>query len=74
MVAVVQLAIALGATAGGIAWDASGHRSTFMLAAVALGASALIAAAAAQQSQRAKRRAIPTEAAPTAEVKHARAA
>jgi len=74
MVAVIQMAIALGATAGGVAWDASGHRSTFMLAAVALGASALIAAAAAQQSQRAKRRAIPTEAAPTPEAKHARAA
>ena len=46
MVAVIQLAIALGATAGGVVYDASGYRSTFALAAVALGASALLAAAA----------------------------
>jgi len=72
MVAVIQLAIALGATAGGVAWDTSGHRSTFTLAAVALGASALIAAAAAHQRPAAKRRAIPTTVA--AEVEHAQAA
>jgi predicted MFS family arabinose efflux permease len=44
MVAVVQLAIALGATAGGVVYDASGYRSTFALAAAALCASALLAA------------------------------
>jgi predicted MFS family arabinose efflux permease len=43
MVAVVQLAIALGATAGGAVYDASGYRSTFALAATALCASALLA-------------------------------
>jgi predicted MFS family arabinose efflux permease len=46
MVAVIQLAIALGATAGGIVWDASGYRSTFALAAAALCLSALLALAA----------------------------
>jgi predicted MFS family arabinose efflux permease len=46
MVAVVQLAIALGATAGGVVYDASGYRSTFALSAATLGASALLAAAA----------------------------
>jgi predicted MFS family arabinose efflux permease len=73
MVAVVQLAIALGATAGGVAWDASGHRSTFTLAAVALVASALIAALEARQRETAKREATPTTAA-TEEVTHAHAA
>ena len=73
MVAVVQLAIALGAMAGGVAWDASGHRSTFTLAAIALGASAFIGAAAAHQWQAVKLRAIPTTA-PPEEVKHAQAA
>jgi predicted MFS family arabinose efflux permease len=43
MVAVIQLAIAIGATAGGLVWDASGHASTFALGAVALGASAVLA-------------------------------
>ena len=72
MVAVIQLAIALGATAGGVAWDASGHRGTFTLAAVALGVSALVAAMAAWQHQTAKRRTIQRTA--PAEVDHARAA
>jgi predicted MFS family arabinose efflux permease len=44
MVAVVQLAIAFGATAGGALYDASGYRSTFALSAAALVASALLAA------------------------------
>ena len=44
MVAVVQLAIALGATLGGVLFDSSGYRSTFVLAAAALCASALVAA------------------------------
>ena len=43
MVAVVQLAIALGATLGGIFYDASGYRSTSAVSAVALVASALVA-------------------------------
>ena len=74
MVAVIQLAIALGATAGGLAWDASGHRSTFTVAALALVASAFIAAAAAVPvAGREERRAIHNEAG-TREVKHAYAA
>ena len=44
MVAVIQLAIALGATLGGALFDASGYRVTFAVAAAALGASALVAA------------------------------
>ena len=43
MVAVIQLAIALGATVGGALYDSHGYRSTFALSAVALCASALIA-------------------------------
>jgi predicted MFS family arabinose efflux permease len=43
MVAVVQLAIALGATAGGFIYDTSGYRSTFTFSAVVLCASALVA-------------------------------
>jgi predicted MFS family arabinose efflux permease len=43
MVAVVQLAIALGATAGGVIYDRSGYVSTFAVSAAALGASALLA-------------------------------
>jgi predicted MFS family arabinose efflux permease len=43
MVAVVQLAIALGATVGGVIYDTSGYRSTFTFSAVVLGASALVA-------------------------------
>ena len=42
MVAVVQLAIALGSTLGGLLFDVGGYRSTFMLSAgVLLGAAAL---------------------------------
>jgi predicted MFS family arabinose efflux permease len=43
MVAVIQLAIALGATAGGIVYDTSGYRSTFAVSAAALAASAFVA-------------------------------
>lgn len=43
MVAVIQLAIALGATAGGLLFDTSGYRSTFIISAVALCAAALLA-------------------------------
>lgn len=52
MVAVVQLAIALGATLGGLAYDASGYRSTFAVSAVALLASALAATLARRQTAR----------------------
>ncbi|MER2193575.1 MFS transporter [Methylobacterium brachiatum] len=43
LVAVVQLAIALGATLGGLAYDASGYRATFTVSAAALCASAVVA-------------------------------
>jgi predicted MFS family arabinose efflux permease len=52
MVAVVQLAIALGATAGGFVYDLSGYRSTFALSAAALCVSALVAAVAWRQSRK----------------------
>jgi predicted MFS family arabinose efflux permease len=55
MVAVVQLAIAAGATAGGILFDASGYRATFGLSAavlvVAAGVAWLAARASAKQSR-----------------------
>lgn len=44
MVAVIQMAIALGATAGGFLYDAGGHRGTFAAAAAALCASAALGA------------------------------
>jgi predicted MFS family arabinose efflux permease len=43
MVAVIQLAIASGATAGGFVYDVSGYRSTFAVSAAALCASAVVA-------------------------------
>ena len=43
MVAVIQLAVALGATMGGFLYDMSGYRSTFAVSAAALCASALLA-------------------------------
>jgi predicted MFS family arabinose efflux permease len=52
MVAVVQLAIALGATVGGFAYDMSGYRSTFAVSVIALCASALVATLAWLQSLR----------------------
>ena len=51
MVAVIQLAIALGATAGGVVYDASGYRSTFALSAAALALSALVAGTAWRQAR-----------------------
>lgn len=51
MVAVIQLAIALGATVGGVVYDASGHRSAFAVSAAVLGVSALVAAAAARRRE-----------------------
>ena len=44
MVAVIQLAISIDATAGGFVYDLSGYRSTFTFSAVVLCASALVAA------------------------------
>ncbi|MOA63408.1 Purine ribonucleoside efflux pump NepI [compost metagenome] len=43
MVAVIQLAIALGATAGGLLFDSTGYRSTFMASAALLLIAALLA-------------------------------
>jgi predicted MFS family arabinose efflux permease len=42
MVAVIQLAITLGAAGGGLLFDAAGHRATFLASAVLLGLSALL--------------------------------
>jgi predicted MFS family arabinose efflux permease len=44
MVAVIQLAITLGASIGGLLFDGSGYRATFGASAIILGASALTAA------------------------------
>ncbi len=43
MVAVIQLAITLGAGGGGLLFDAAGHHATFIASALLLGASALVA-------------------------------
>lgn len=43
MVAIIQLAITLGATAGGLLFDWQGYQATFTLSAVVLGMSALFA-------------------------------
>jgi len=43
MVAVVQLAITLGAAGGGLLFDAGGYRATFLVSATLLGAAALAA-------------------------------
>lgn len=42
MVAVIQLAITLGAAVGGLLFDAAGHQATFLASAVLLGASCLL--------------------------------
>jgi predicted MFS family arabinose efflux permease len=55
MVAVVQLAIAFGATAGGFIYDRSGYRSTFAASAAALCLSALIAAIGWRAARRGRR-------------------
>jgi predicted MFS family arabinose efflux permease len=52
MVAVIQLAIALGATIGGLLYDGAGYRSTFLASAAALCLSALLAAIGAQRDRR----------------------
>lgn len=56
MVAVVQLSIALGSTLGGLLFDGSGYRSTFLASAAAL----LLAAALAAVTGRARPRRRPT--------------
>jgi predicted MFS family arabinose efflux permease len=53
MVAVVQLAIALGSTVGGLLFDASGYASTFELSALLLLSAAFLALATARRSRRA---------------------
>jgi predicted MFS family arabinose efflux permease len=52
MVAVVQLAIMLGATVGGIVFDASGYRATFQMSAGILVVAALVAMLAARAGKR----------------------
>ncbi len=52
MVAVIQLAIACGATAGGLLYDSSGYRSTFAASAAALCVSALLAVMGWRQGRR----------------------
>ena len=56
MVAIIQLAITLGATVGGFFYDASGYQSTFGISAAFLCASALLAYAAWRQVPEAKSR------------------
>ncbi|WP_436827975.1 MFS transporter [Sphingomonas sp. DT-207] len=51
MVAVVQLAITLGAAGGGLLFDAGGHQATFLASAALLGASALVGALGARRSR-----------------------
>jgi predicted MFS family arabinose efflux permease len=46
MVAIIQLAITIGATVGGFFYDASGYQSTFGISAAIFCASALLAYAA----------------------------
>jgi predicted MFS family arabinose efflux permease len=48
MVAIIQLAIASGATVGGLVFDSSGYRATFELSAILLGVAAVLALLAAR--------------------------
>ncbi|HEX8620374.1 MAG TPA: MFS transporter [Allosphingosinicella sp.] len=50
MVAVIQLAITLGAAGGGALFDAAGHQATFLASAVLLAASALLALGSARRT------------------------
>ncbi|WP_307729866.1 hypothetical protein [Duganella sp. sic0402] len=54
MVAVVQLAIMLGATAGGVVFDASGYRATFYLSVAIMLLAALFTALAARAAHAAR--------------------
>lgn len=49
MVAVVQLAITLGAAGGGLLFDVAGHRATFLASAALLGASAVVSVVSARR-------------------------
>lgn len=51
MVAVVQLAITLGATIGGLLFDASGYQATFGVSAILLAIAALLAAATSRKAR-----------------------
>lgn len=51
-VAVVQMAIALGATLGGVAYDGGGYRSTFEFGALAFGAATVVTVLAWRQGNR----------------------
>ncbi|MGF6488342.1 MFS transporter [Pseudomonas frederiksbergensis] len=52
MVAIIQLAIASGATVGGLVFDLSGYRATFELSATVLGVAAVLALLAARAASR----------------------
>ena len=52
MVAIIQLAIASGATVGGLVFDLSGYRATFELSASVLGVAAVFAFLAARAASR----------------------
>jgi predicted MFS family arabinose efflux permease len=52
MVAIIQLAIASGATVGGLVFDLSGYRATFELSATLLGVAAVLAFLAARAASR----------------------
>ncbi|WPN60357.1 MFS transporter [Pseudomonas sp. P9_31] len=52
MVAIIQLAIASGATVGGLVFDSSGYRTTFELSAALLGVAAVLAFLAARATSR----------------------
>lgn len=52
MVAIIQLAIASGATVGGLVFDSSGYRMTFELSAALLGVAAILAFLAARAASR----------------------
>jgi predicted MFS family arabinose efflux permease len=52
MVAIIQLAIASGATVGGLVFDSNGYRATFELSATLLGVAAVLAFVAARAASR----------------------
>jgi predicted MFS family arabinose efflux permease len=52
MVAIIQLAIASGATVGGLVFDSNGYRTTFELSAALLGVAAALAFLAARAATR----------------------
>ncbi|MCU0120093.1 MFS transporter [Pseudomonas sp. B2M1-30] len=56
MVAIVQLAIASGATVGGLVFDLNGYRATFELSALLLGVAAVLALLAARSARKAHHR------------------